>query len=200
MNFKDKSDDELVFLHRQKKADVTFILYQRYKNYCYSIIFKMLYKTKYANALVEERDELTFYAVVKAINTYNKKKGSIFRSYLSLLVRNEVISRIREFAKDPIADYISANNEEEEDGNSFLDTLVFADNLASPKELIDLKEKVNIIIHASKDIKYKQIVKMLEMKQKGFTYKEIAERYKMEISSVRSMFHRIKAIVDKDEY
>lgn len=199
MNLKDLSDEELVLLHRQKKADVTFIIYQRYKNYCYSIIFKNLYKTKYVNALVEERDELTFYAVTKAINTYNKKKGTMFRSYLSLLVRNEVISRIREFARDPIADYISANNEDEVERGDFLDTLVFADTHASPKEVIDLKEKVQTIVNASKEFKYRKIVHMLEMKQKGFSYHEIAKKYKIEEKEVRMIFRRIKAIVEKDE-
>ncbi|MCQ2794034.1 MAG: hypothetical protein MJ207_01495 [Bacilli bacterium] len=192
MNIERYSDERLVALHRQKKIAIFFVLYNRYRNYGYVVVQQALKTSTYFNALYEERDALLYDALMIAIKTFDKSRGT-FRIYFGKVLNNLTIQRIRDFARDPIADYVSIDGGiKDVDELKYVDALTFADKGATPQELMSLKDtsqKVSCSYHGHNDIR---IQKMVALKEKGYSIGEIAKHFHTTKRSVASIFYRVK--------
>jgi len=197
MNFKKLKDDALLLLHKHKKVDVLFIFYNRYYNRCCGIVYRALSNSKYLKTLFEEKNIIIVESIRKAIETFDVTKGKAFYSYLGQIVFNETITRIREFAKDPLSNFVSldASVNDEDSDISLSDTLVFADHSASPIENFNLKEQISWIDEIYHERRYNNMRRIIDLKLSGYSYHEIAKKLKMSDKSVRSSIYRIKKML-----
>lgn len=193
MNKKDSlSDERLVSLHHKKRVNAFFTLYNRYKNYGYAVIYRVLEKYKLVNALKDERDAIFYDAIMKTIECYDGKRGTFRKLFISVIT-HLTIERVREFSNDPLSDYISLDANVREDSTlRFADSLTFADQEASPPELINLDDETKKVNINCQGLYKRRIDAMTQLKESGFSNKEIAHKFKMSDSAVRSVFYRIK--------
>lgn len=195
MDIKSYSDARLISLHRQKKIAIFFILYNRYRNYGYYLIQKILKSTPYFNALYDERDALLYDALIEAINGFNKSRGD-FRGYLTILLLHKTTRRIDEFKKDPIADYVSIDGPVKTKIDlANLDALTFADKDANPRDLVTINDEINAFKSAYRGPKTKYVEAMIRLKEQGYSNSEIAQKLGTTPKAVRATFYRLRNMV-----
>lgn len=197
MNNKDRlSDETLVSLHRLKRLNAFFVLYARYKNYGYAIIYHTLARCKLVNALKDEKDAIVYDSIMEAIRCFDKERGN-FRQLLSAIVKHQTLNYVREFKKDPISDYVSLDASLTEGSNlRFMDSLTFADKEASPQAIIDLDENTKKVVTNYNGAYKRRLKKMMELKKQGYSYQEIARKFRTSSGAVRAIFYRIKRQMD----
>ena len=192
MNKDDLSDERLALLHQQKRVNAFFVIYKRYHNYGYAVIYRTLEKYKLVNALKDERDAILYDAIMEGLKAFDNTRGT-FRKLMSSILEHETINYVREFRKDPLSDYISLDSTLVEGTNlRFADSLTFADKSASPQELVNFNER-NIKVEKNySGIHKRKIKSMMHLKEIGYTYHEIAIKFDISEKAVRSIFYRIK--------
>lgn len=197
MKNKDRlSDETLVSLHRLKRLNAFFILYGRYKNYGYAIIYRTLARCKLVNALKDEKDAIIYDSIMEAIRCFDKDRGN-FRQLLSAIVKHQTLNYVKEFKKDPISDYISLDANLMEGSNlRFMDSLTFADKEASPQTIINLDEHTKKVVTNYQGSYKRRLKKMMELKEAGYSYQEIARKFHTSSGAVRAVFYRIKRQMD----
>lgn len=190
------SDERLAVLHQKKRINAFFILYNRYQNYGCAIILHTLEKHKLVNALKEEKDAILYDSIMKALATFNKTRGT-FRQLLSAVIANQTALRIREFKKDPLSDYISLDATFRDGSNlRFADSLTLASKVATPQDLVNLSEETKKLSHNYKGIYKRKIKKIVEFKEEGYSYQEIAKKLDISEKAVRAIFYRLKKRID----
>lgn len=196
MNKSSLSDERLVSLHQQKRVNAFFVLYTRYKNYGYAIIIDTLLKYKLINALKDERDAILYDSIMEAIGCFDKSRGT-FRQLLSAIIKNQTVNYIREFRKDPLSDYVSIDSASK-DGMSlrFSDSFTIADKEASPSERINLDDHAKKVMINYTGPNKRRVKKMAQLREAGYSYKEIAKEFKTSEPAVRAIFYRIKRRMD----
>lgn len=185
------SDERLVSLHQQNRTNAFFIIYARYKNYGYAVIYRTLEKYNLVNALLDERDAILYDSIMEALDMFNESRGT-FRQLISTILTNRTANLVRKFKKDPISDYVSIDNNYNEGELMFSDSLVFADKEASPQEIINLDYHNKKMVTNYNGVYKRKLKKMVELREKGYTYKEIAKAFKTTERAVRGIFYRIK--------
>lgn len=186
------SDERLVSLHRQKKIAIFFVLYNRYRSYGYAIVAKTLRPTNYYNALVDEKDALVYDALNLAVKTYDKTRGN-FRVYFGVLLTNITSERIRQFARDPLADYISIDEGYKESAElKYMDALTFADKGATPPQAMNYLDEAKRTSESYHAHGHTKTAKIIHMKEEGYTVSEIAKKHHVSPKAVSSLFYRIK--------
>ncbi|MCQ2787129.1 MAG: hypothetical protein MJ199_01875 [Bacilli bacterium] len=197
MDKKDRlSDERLVRLHQRKKLNAFFIIYNRYKNYGYTIISNLLAKYNLVNALQDERDAILYDTIMECLEVFDSKRGT-FRKLFNAAVANHTTTYIREFQKDPLSDYISLDANIEESGNyRYADSLTFADKNDSPKTIINLEDKSKDLIVNYDGSHKRRIKKMVRLREEGYTFKEIAKRFRITEKATRAIFYRIRKRVN----
>jgi len=190
------SDERLVRLHRQKRINAFFTLYSRYRNYGYSIVCSQLVKFKLLNSLDSEKESIVFDAITQSLKTFDENKGS-FKTLFSNICMNMTLKCISKFSRDPLADYVSLD-----ESLKITDEMVFMDSViinASDDQPNKTSDELKAIKKYYKGHYQRRILRMLEMKRDGFSYKEIGNRYQMSSKSVRAIFYRLKIRLDKEK-
>lgn len=193
------SDERLVSLHQQKRTNAFFIIYARYKNYGYAVIYRTLEKYNLTNALLDERDAILYDSIMEALDAFEESRGT-FRKLISTILTNRTTNTIRKFKKDPISDYISIDTNNTE-GNELLfsDSLAFADKEESPQQKINLDYHNKKVVTNYHGVYKRRIKKMVELREEGYTYKEIAKAFKTTERAVRGIFYRVKRRINLTE-
>ena len=190
------SDERLAVLHQQKRLNAFFILYKRYQSYGYAVIFRVLEKQKLVNALKEEKDAILYDSIMKALATFNKSRGN-FRQFLSAVIAYQTTLRIRDFKKDPLSDYISLDAPFRDGTNlRFADSITLASKVATPQDLVNLNEESKKLSHNYQGIYKRKIKKIVDLKEEGYSYREIAKKLKITEKAVRAIFYRLKKQID----
>ncbi|MCQ2796616.1 MAG: hypothetical protein MJ213_04905 [Bacilli bacterium] len=197
MNKQDRlSDESLVLLHQRKKINAFFIIYNRYKNYGYSVISNLLVKYNLVNALQDEKDAILYDTIMECLEAFDPKRGS-FRKLFNAAISNLTANYIRDFQKDPLSDYISLDASIEEGSNyRFADSLTFADKGSSPKAIINLEDKSKDLIVNYDGVHKRRIKKMIRLREEGYTFKEIAKKMKITEKAARAIFYRIRKRIE----
>lgn len=198
MNLKELTDEELAVLTNAKKINGVGELYTRYRNYGYSITISILKKSHYYNALNDEADGLVVETIYEAIKDYDKTRGS-FRSLFVSILNHKSIRLIRKFSNDGLSNYISIDAQNNDNGELlFMDSNNVIKSMETPNFHINSKESIKYasnIYHPHK----KRIQKMIEMKDKGYSYQEIANRFSVSVNSIRQIFYRLRKTIHKKE-
>ena len=85
MNKDDLSDERLALLHQQKRVNAFFVIYKRYHNYGYAVIYRTLEKYKLVNALKDERDAILYDAIMEGLKAFDNTRGT-FRKLMSSIL------------------------------------------------------------------------------------------------------------------
>ncbi|MCQ2796829.1 MAG: hypothetical protein MJ213_06020 [Bacilli bacterium] len=195
MDKSDLSDERLVILHQQKRMNAFFIIYGRYKNYGCAIVHNILLKTPYYNALKDEKDAIFYDGVTEAIERYDQSRGG-FRQFLASIIDHETRNCIRNFRKDPLADYVSLDAKINEDGDLyFADSLTFADHNPLPQEILNTGEKKKSVEKVYRGVYKRKTQKIIMMKRQGYRVSEIAKKLNMTNKAVYAVIYRIKHLV-----
>ena len=112
---------------------------------------------------------------------------------LTVLLTHQTTHRISQFKKDPIADYVSLDANLKTDSDlEMMDTLTFADQGASPQELVTVNDEINQFKNAYHGPHNKRIQLIISLKQQGYSNEEIAKRLKTSAKAIRAVFYRLR--------
>ena len=136
--------------------------------------------------------------LIKAIDTFNAKKGTKLATYASRCIENEILMHFRTSKKQANDVYLNDTLEVDKDGNPLTieDTVSSPDDLAENLEMKVRWEKVAKIIENMDDEREKEIIILrygLDNK-KPLTQREVAQR----LNISRSYVSRIEKKVLKD--
>lgn len=136
--------------------------------------------------------------LIKAIDTFNAKKGTKLATYASRCIENEILMHFRTAKKQANDVYLNDTLEVDKDGNPLTieDTVSSPDDLAENLEIKVRWEKVAKIIENMDDEREKEIIILrygLDNK-KPLTQREVAQR----LNISRSYVSRIEKKVLKD--
>lgn len=136
--------------------------------------------------------------LIKAIDTFNAKKGTKLATYASRCIENEILMHFRTAKKQANDVYLNDTLEVDKDGNPLTieDTVSSPDDLAENLEIKVRWEKVAKIIENMDDEREKEIIILrygLDNK-KTLTQREVAQR----LNISRSYVSRIEKKVLKD--
>lgn len=136
--------------------------------------------------------------LIKAIDTFNAKKGTKLATYASRCIENEILMHFRTAKKQANDVYLNDTLEVDKDGNPLTieDTISSPDDLAENLEIKVRWEKVAKIIENMDDEREKEIIILrygLDNK-KPLTQREVAQR----LNISRSYVSRIEKKVLKD--
>lgn len=136
--------------------------------------------------------------LIKAIDTFNAKKGTKLATYASRCIENEILMHFRTAKKQANDVYLNDTLEVDKDGNPLTieDTVSSPDDLAENLEIKVRWEKVAKIIETMDDEREKEIIILrygLDNK-KPLTQREVAQR----LNISRSYVSRIEKKVLKD--
>ena len=136
--------------------------------------------------------------LIKAIDTFNAKKGTKLATYASRCIENEILMHFRTAKKQANDVYLNDTLEIDKDGNPLTieDTVSSPDDLAENLEIKVRWEKVAKIIENMDDEREKEIIILrygLDNK-KPLTQREVAQR----LNISRSYVSRIEKKVLKD--
>lgn len=136
--------------------------------------------------------------LIKAIDTFNAKKGTKLATYASRCIENEILMHFRTSKKQANDVYLNDTLEIDKDGNPLTieDTVSSPDDLAENLEIKVRWEKVAKIIENMDDEREKEIIILrygLDNK-KPLTQREVAQR----LNISRSYVSRIEKKVLKD--
>ena len=136
--------------------------------------------------------------LIKAIDTFNAKKGTKLATYASRCIENEILMHFRTAKKQANDVYLNDTLEVDKDGNPLTieDTVSSPDDLAENLEIKVRWEKVAKIIEKMDDEREKEIIILrygLDNK-KPLTQREVAQR----LNISRSYVSRIEKKVLKD--
>lgn len=196
MNKDNLSDERLVSLHQKKRVNAFFVIYKRYQNYGYAVVYHTLEKAKLINALKDERDAILYDSIIEALACFDKKRGT-FRQLLASIIANQTANYIREFSKDPLSDYVSLDDKFGDHSNlRFSDSSTLADQNASPRDAIDLDENMEKIGGSYRGVHRRRLKRMISLREEGYSFEEIAREYDTTERAVRAVFYRIKRQMD----
>lgn len=183
-------------MHRKKRINAFFPLYNRYRRYGFSIVYHQLNKCGLVNALDDDKESIVFEATNEAIKSFDELKGC-YKTLFANIVAHMTLRCVNQFLRDPLSDYISLD-----DDIKLNDEMVFMDsafiNASIDKSNLHVNE-LEIIKKYYKGHYQRRIQRMIEMKRDGFSYKEIGIRYQMSPKAVRAIFYRLKIRIDNEQ-
>lgn len=193
------SDERLASLHQKKRVNAFFILYRRYKNYGYAVVYNTLEQYNLVNALKDEKDSILYDSIIEAIASFDKNKGT-FRNLLAAIITNQTINCIREFSKDPLSDYISLDAGYRDGSNlRFADSVIVAAKDDAPGETINCDDRSKKVVINYHGVYKRNIRKMIRLREMGYSYAEIARKFKSTEKAIRAIFYRLKRKVNAKE-
>lgn len=196
MNKDSLSDERLVSLHQKKRVNAFFVIYKRYQNYGYAVVYRTLEKFKLINALKDERDAILYDSIMEALTCFDKKRGT-FRQLLASIIANQTANYVREFSKDPLSDYVSLDDRFGDHSNlRFSDSSTLVDRNATPRDVINFDENVGKVGVSYRGIHKRRLKKMISLKEEGYSFEEIAREFNTTAKAVRAVFYRIKRQMD----
>lgn len=187
------SDEKLAILAKRSSKKYLYVLYMRYRSYGYSIIENILKKTYYYGSLIEDKDAILIDALTECIGDFKMSKGK-FKNLLSAIISHKTCKLVSRFSKDGLADYVSI------DTFALNGDLLFADSECvgpiNPKKALDERESRKLIVNSycptNRKIKY-----IIDLKNKGYSYTEIANKSNKSQKAIRQLFYRIRKNVNK---
>ena len=183
--FHGKTDDELVILFKNGKEDAETELIQRYKYHAFKLSKNIYNQFKSSiNCDAEDLYNVALLAVFTAAKSFSKKRG--FRSYWSMIARNDVMSLVKTNSNSynknviPIADFDSSE-----------EYLAFAENDTKNDILYD--EIIRII--NKPELKIDDLSKELfALYLCDYSIAELAKKYNL---SYHAVSYRIEAVREK---
>ncbi len=197
LEFKDKTDEEIVMKAKAGDTKAQEYLISRYENFVKS-------KSKSYFLIGADKEDIYQEGMIglyKAIRDFNPDKLSSFKAFAELCVTRQIITAIKTATRQkhiPLNTYVSLNKPiyEEESERTLLDVLASI-KISDPEELIISKEQMDYIEEKIEDVLSKLELEVLTSYLDGKSYQEIACDLERHSKSIDNALQRVKRKLEK---
>jgi RNA polymerase sporulation-specific sigma factor len=197
LEFKDKSDEEIVMeakLGNNKSQDY---LISKYENFVKS-------KAKSYFLIGADKEDIYQEGMIglyKAIRDFNPDKLTSFKAFAELCVTRQIITAIKTATRQkhiPLNTYVSLNKPiyEEESERTLLDVLASI-KISDPEELVISKEQMDYIEDKIENVLSDLELEVLTSYLDGKSYQEIACDLERHSKSIDNALQRVKRKLEK---
>jgi len=197
LDFKDKSDEEIVAQAKSGNNRAQEYLISKYENFV---------KAKARSYFLIGADKEDIYqegmiGLYKAIRDFNPEKSTSFKSFAEICVIRQIITAIKTATRQkhiPLNTYISLNKPiyEEESERTLLDVLAGI-KITDPEELMISKEQIEYIEEKISKVLSGLELEVLTSYLDGKSYQEIASDLEKHSKSIDNALQRVKRKLEK---
>jgi RNA polymerase sporulation-specific sigma factor len=197
LDFKDKSDEEIVAQAKSGNNRAQEYLISKYENFV---------KSKARSYFLIGADKEDIYqegmiGLYKAIRDFNPEKSTSFKAFAEICVIRQIITAIKTATRQkhiPLNNYISLNKPiyEEESERTLLDVLAGL-KITDPEELMISKEQINYIEGKISKVLSGLELEVLTSYLDGKSYQEIASDLERHSKSIDNALQRVKRKLEK---
>lgn len=200
VEFKDKSDEEIVVEAKEKSSRAQEYLISKYENFVKS-------KSKSYFLIGADKEDIYQEGMIglyKAIRDFNPEKLTSFRAFAELCITRQIITAIKTATRQkhiPLNTYISLNKPiyEEESDRTLIDVLSEL-KITDPEELIIGKEQVEHMEGKMDKVLSDLEKEVLQSYLDGKSYQEIASDLDRQAKSIDNALQRVKRKLEKCLY
>lgn len=197
LEFKDKSDEEIVMEAKTGNNKAQDYLISKYENFVKS-------KAKAYFLIGADKEDIYQEGMIglyKAIRDFKPEKISSFKAFAELCVTRQIITAIKTATRQkhiPLNTYVSLNKPiyEEESERTLLDVLASI-KISDPEELVISKEQMDYIEEKIADVLSKLELEVLTSYLDGKSYQEIACDLERHSKSIDNALQRVKRKLEK---
>lgn len=197
LEFKDKSDEEIVMEAKTGNNKAQDYLISKYENFVKS-------KSKAYFLIGADKEDIYQEGMIglyKAIRDFKPEKISSFKAFAELCVTRQIITAIKTATRQkhiPLNTYVSLNKPiyEEESERTLLDVLASI-KISDPEELVISKEQMDYIEEKIADVLSKLELEVLTSYLDGKSYQEIACDLERHSKSIDNALQRVKRKLEK---
>lgn len=197
LDFKDKSDEEIVAQAKSGNNRAQEYLISKYENFV---------KAKAKSYFLIGADKEDIYqegmiGLYKAIRDFNPEKSTSFKAFAEICVIRQIITAIKTATRQkhiPLNTYVSLNKPiyEEESERTLLDVLAGL-KITDPEELMISKEQINYIEGKISKVLSGLELEVLTSYLDGKSYQEIASDLERHSKSIDNALQRVKRKLEK---
>lgn len=197
LEFKDKSDEQIVMEAKTGNNKAQDYLISKYENFVKS-------KSKSYFLIGADKEDIYQEGMIglyKAIRDFKPERISSFKAFAELCVTRQIITAIKTATRQkhiPLNTYVSLNKPiyEEESERTLLDVLASI-KISDPEELIISKEQMDYIEEKIEDVLSKLELEVLMSYLDGKSYQEIACDLERHSKSIDNALQRVKRKLEK---
>jgi RNA polymerase sporulation-specific sigma factor len=197
LDFKDKSDEEIVEQAKNGNNRAQEYLISKYENFV---------KAKAKSYFLIGADKEDIYqegliGLYKAIRDFNSEKLTSFKAFAEICVIRQIITAIKTATRQkhiPLNTYVSLNKPiyEEESERTLLDVLAGI-KITDPEELMISKEQIDYIEEKISEVLSGLELEVLTSYLDGKSYQEIASDLERHSKSIDNALQRVKRKLEK---
>ena len=197
LEFKDKSDEEIVIEAKSGDNRAQVYLISKYENFVKS-------KAKSYFLIGADKEDIYQEGMIgfyKAIRDYKPDKSTSFKAFAEICVTRQIITAIKTATRQkhiPLNTYVSLNKPiyEEESERTLLDVLAGI-KISDPEELIISKEQMDYIEDKIENVLSDLELEVLTSYLDGKSYQEIACDLERHSKSIDNALQRVKRKLEK---
>ena len=197
LEFKDKSDEEIVIEAKSGDNRAQDYLISKYENFVKS-------KAKSYFLIGADKEDIYQEGMIgfyKAIRDYKPDKSTSFKAFAEICVTRQIITAIKTATRQkhiPLNTYVSLNKPiyEEESERTLLDVLAGI-KISDPEELIISKEQMDYIEDKIENVLSDLELEVLKSYLDGKSYQEIACDLERHSKSIDNALQRVKRKLEK---
>ena len=197
LDFKDKSDEEIVAQAKSGNNRAQEYLISKYENFV---------KAKAKSYFLIGADKEDIYqegmiGLYKSIRDFNPEKSTSFKAFAEICIVRQIITAIKTATRQkhiPLNTYISLNKPiyEEESERTLLDVLAGL-KISDPEELMISKEQIDYIEEKISKVLSGLELEVLTSYLDGKSYQEIASDLERHSKSIDNALQRVKRKLEK---
>ncbi len=197
LDFKDKSDEEIVAEAKSGNNRAQEYLISKYENFVKS-------KAKSYFLIGADKEDIYQEGMIglyKAIRDFNWEKSTSFKAFAEICVIRQIITAIKTATRQkhiPLNTYVSLNKPiyEEESERTLLDVLAGL-KISDPEELMISKEQMDYIEEQISKVLSDLELEVLTSYLDGKSYQEIASDLERHSKSIDNALQRVKRKLEK---
>lgn len=197
LDFKDKSDEEIVAQAKSGSNRAQEYLISKYENFVKS-------KAKSYFLIGADKEDIYQEGMIglyKAIRDFNSEKSTSFKAFAEICVIRQIITAIKTATRQkhiPLNTYVSLNKPiyEEESERTLLDVLAGL-KISDPEELMISKEQMDYIEEKISKVLSDLELEVLTSYLDGKSYQEIASDLERHSKSIDNALQRVKRKLEK---
>lgn len=197
LDFKDKSDEEIVAQAKRGNNRAQEYLISKYENFVKS-------KAKSYFLIGADKEDIYQEGMIglyKAIRDFNPEKSTSFKAFAEICVIRQIITAIKTATRQkhiPLNTYVSLNKPiyEEESERTLLDVLAGL-KISDPEELMISKEQMDYIEEKISKVLSDLELEVLTSYLDGKSYQEIASDLERHSKSIDNALQRVKRKLEK---
>lgn len=197
LDFKDKSDEEIVGEAKNGNNRAQEYLISKYENFVKS-------KAKSYFLIGADKEDIYQEGMIglyKAIRDFNWEKSTSFKAFAEICVIRQIITAIKTATRQkhiPLNTYVSLNKPiyEEESERTLLDVLAGL-KISDPEELMISKEQMDYIEEKISKVLSDLELEVLTSYLDGKSYQEIASDLERHSKSIDNALQRVKRKLEK---